>query len=196
MRDDKTVADRRIDDHAKEQELVPVIEALLKESGSTYKTLNRIAAIIGPGGFMSLRVGLSLANTLAWSLRIPIAGMHLSDLWFARLSTSPPSPLPDIRERGGPKGRGEVVWLHSTKKTALFLRKSPEEETILLTLDEAVKEITKGSHYVGELLEEQEKFLEAQKTQKIKSVGGVLPALVDRLEFRNTSLIPWYGRGA
>ncbi|HPI67172.1 MAG TPA: tRNA (adenosine(37)-N6)-threonylcarbamoyltransferase complex dimerization subunit type 1 TsaB [bacterium] len=41
--------------------------------------LTKIAGIIvikGPGGFTSLRIGLGVANALAWSLQIPIVGVE------------------------------------------------------------------------------------------------------------------------
>ncbi|MBU4481991.1 hypothetical protein L6278_01160 [Candidatus Parcubacteria bacterium] len=38
--------------------------------------LKGIIAIIGPGGFTSLRIGIAAANTMAWALNIPIVGVN------------------------------------------------------------------------------------------------------------------------
>lgn len=48
------------------------IAALLERNGKTLQDLNGIACFAGPGSFTGLRIGLSVANALAYSLDIPI----------------------------------------------------------------------------------------------------------------------------
>lgn len=48
------------------------IEALLKSQGKTLRDLEGIACFKGPGSFTGLRIGLTVANTLAGELNIPI----------------------------------------------------------------------------------------------------------------------------
>lgn len=45
-------------------------EQLLKQSGMAWKDLDAVATSCGPGSFTGLRVGLSLAKSLAWSLEL------------------------------------------------------------------------------------------------------------------------------
>lgn len=79
--------DHRIGDH----ELIPLFEKTLDAAGWKAADLTHIACVIGPGGFMSLRVAVAFANTLMHQLKIPIAGIHLSDLYAAR------APHPALR---------------------------------------------------------------------------------------------------
>lgn len=40
------------------------------------ENLKGVLVVVGPGGFTALRIGVATANTLAWSLDIPILGME------------------------------------------------------------------------------------------------------------------------
>lgn len=139
------------------------------------ETLGRIAATTGPGGFMSQRVGLSIANALSWSLKIPIAGIHLSDLYAARVGEA-------------------VTWIHSTKKELLFVRDlSRKEEPKLVTLQEIS---TMEGLYVGEVLPDQAKALIMKPYEKMADTLEILPAVLSTLPYDMKPLTPWYGRGA
>jgi len=56
------------------QVLLPMIEKLLKNSSLDLKDLKGIEVETGPGSFTGLRVGVSVANSLAYSLGIPVNG--------------------------------------------------------------------------------------------------------------------------
>ena len=55
-------------------ELMPAVASLLDSSGGA-SSLSGIAVSLGPGGFSSLRVGLSLAKGFAMALNLPIVGV-------------------------------------------------------------------------------------------------------------------------
>ncbi|MBI2596831.1 tRNA (adenosine(37)-N6)-threonylcarbamoyltransferase complex dimerization subunit type 1 TsaB [Candidatus Daviesbacteria bacterium] len=59
------------------QILLPLIEKILKELNLVYKDLKGIEVETGPGSFTGIRVGVSVANTLAYSLNIPVNGEKL-----------------------------------------------------------------------------------------------------------------------
>lgn len=59
--------------------LLPTIESLVKKSKLKLDRLNLIAVSIGPGSFTGLRVGISLAKGLAFSLNIPLIGVPTLD---------------------------------------------------------------------------------------------------------------------
>jgi tRNA threonylcarbamoyladenosine biosynthesis protein TsaB len=48
------------------------IEEILNKSSISYQDLDGIAAFKGPGSFTGLRIGLSVANALAYAQEIPI----------------------------------------------------------------------------------------------------------------------------
>lgn len=50
------------------------IEQLLSKKGLDWQGIEGIVCFEGPGSFTGLRIGLTLANTLAYSLRVPIVG--------------------------------------------------------------------------------------------------------------------------
>lgn len=55
------------------------LEELLKEQNQTIHDLQAIIAYQGPGSFTGLRIGLSVANVLAYSLGIPIVASSEDD---------------------------------------------------------------------------------------------------------------------
>lgn len=59
------------------QVLLPLIEKILKPQGLEYKDLTGIEVETGPGSFTGLRVGVSVANALGFSLGIPVNGKKI-----------------------------------------------------------------------------------------------------------------------
>lgn len=50
------------------------IDELLKAEGKNWKDISGIVCYKGPGSFTGLRIGLTVANALAYSLSVPIVG--------------------------------------------------------------------------------------------------------------------------
>lgn len=61
----------------KSQKLLTTIDKLLSEAGKNLDDLTEIEVNPGPGSFTGLRVGLSVANALGWSLGIPVNGKDI-----------------------------------------------------------------------------------------------------------------------
>ena len=59
-------------DNTQAQEVLPLIEKLLKEKKIKFNQINRIKVNTGPGSFTGLRVGVSIANALSFALKIPV----------------------------------------------------------------------------------------------------------------------------
>ena len=179
--DNKTIAWIDLLHHADEL-LVPSIEQALKNNNLKYEDLTHLATVTGPGGFTSLRVGITTINTLAYSLNIPSAGIHLSDIFAARTSTD-----------------SDFYWLHSTKKTHLFVRcfgskSEPYPEPVLIEVSEAEK---LSGNYVGELIPEHQTALaNCTPITELAPTSDVLPQLLKEATYDSTDVQPWYGRGA
>lgn len=59
------------------QALLGLIEEVLKESKTKKEDLTGIKVNTGPGSFTGLRVGVSVANALGFSLNIPVNGKKI-----------------------------------------------------------------------------------------------------------------------
>lgn len=55
--------------------LMPAIDDLMKEVNVRPKELDRIVVANGPGSYTGVRIGVTTAKTLAWSLSIPVVGV-------------------------------------------------------------------------------------------------------------------------
>lgn len=185
MGDGAILSEREVNDRIRDHDLVPLMETCFQEAQWNHQDLTHIACTIGPGGFTSLRVGVSLANTLIDQLDISAAGIHLSDLYAARIADDD-GQLQDS------------VWLHSTKKDFLFIRgfgrhRSTWPEPCLISLEEASAQIPKDAFWTGELIPNQEEILRLRPAL-LHSFREVLPSYLSGLTYQKKALFPWYGR--
>jgi tRNA threonylcarbamoyladenosine biosynthesis protein TsaB len=56
-------------------QLVPSIEAILREAGRSYADLDGIAVTVGPGGFTGVRIGLATARAVGFAAGKPVHGV-------------------------------------------------------------------------------------------------------------------------
>jgi len=64
----------------KSQKLLELINKTLKKQKKSLKDVTEIEVNLGPGSFTGLRVGISVANTLAWALKVPINNKKIGEL--------------------------------------------------------------------------------------------------------------------
>lgn len=62
-------------------ELLEQLETFLAENESSFKDIKGLVIFRGPGSFTGLRIGITVFNTLAEGLNIPIVG-ELGDDWL------------------------------------------------------------------------------------------------------------------
>ena len=125
----------------------------------------------------------SCANTLADQLDIPASGVHLSDLLFARAQTK------------------DLLWLHSTKRTELFVRGFGEYSTkwsdsTHIMLDDLITQVPDDALWTGELLPQHAEALSKSNLKKAEllSHDKFLPSFLGELSYKKDLLLPWYGR--
>lgn len=58
--------------HRMSERVMPVIAEAFDKAGIKPNNLDMILATTGPGSFTGIRVGLTVAKTMAWSLKIPV----------------------------------------------------------------------------------------------------------------------------
>lgn len=82
--DDTQVAYKTWQAHRQLSEtILTKIEALLGSQAKTWHHIEGIVCFAGPGSFTGLRIGMTVGNTLASSLDIPIVGSEGSQ-WIAK----------------------------------------------------------------------------------------------------------------
>lgn len=62
-------------------QLPAAIDEILEQSDSSYAGLSGLIIYEGPGSFTGLRIGITIANTIAHELNIPIVG-STGDTWL------------------------------------------------------------------------------------------------------------------
>ena len=88
-------------------ELMPAVEGLLGRMAVSKEQLTAVFVCTGPGGYASLRVGVSTAKGLAFALSIPLVGVgRLEVEAYAHSSHPYPGPLCPLHRAG----RREVAW--------------------------------------------------------------------------------------
>lgn len=55
--------------------LVPMVQELLESSGMLPENLDAIAVGVGPGSYTGVRIGVTVAKTMAWTLGKPVYGV-------------------------------------------------------------------------------------------------------------------------
>jgi tRNA threonylcarbamoyladenosine biosynthesis protein TsaB len=55
--------------------IMPAIQTLMKDCERTPADLTKIVVAKGPGSYTGVRIGVTIAKTMAWSLKIPLVGV-------------------------------------------------------------------------------------------------------------------------
>ncbi|PLR98652.1 tRNA (adenosine(37)-N6)-threonylcarbamoyltransferase complex dimerization subunit type 1 TsaB [Bacillus sp. T33-2] len=80
--------------------VMPAIDALMNECDILPADLTKIVVAHGPGSYTGVRIGVTIAKTLAWSLKIPLVGVSSLEVLAAsagRYFDGYISPLFDAR---------------------------------------------------------------------------------------------------
>lgn len=79
--------------------VMPAIETLLKDCETQPKDIDKIVVAKGPGSYTGIRIGVTIAKTLAWTLNIPLAAVSSLEALAAngRYFNGVISPLFDAR---------------------------------------------------------------------------------------------------
>jgi tRNA threonylcarbamoyladenosine biosynthesis protein TsaB len=63
--------------------IMPAIQMLMKDCERTPRDLTKIVVAKGPGSYTGVRIGVTIAKTLAWSLRLPLVGISSLEILAA-----------------------------------------------------------------------------------------------------------------
>ena len=125
-------------------ELLPQLVHLLNQTKLSLQSLNGVIVARGPGSFNGLRVGISTAKGLAFSLGIPIVGISTLEV-EAYQHAETGLPICPIFNAG----RGEIATAMYQKKYNKWLRLATEHIT---TVDALCVQITTKTIFCGEFI--------------------------------------------
>jgi tRNA threonylcarbamoyl adenosine modification protein YeaZ len=123
-------------------ELLPRLTQLLQEAGVELQSASCILVAKGPGSFNGLRVGLSTAKGLAFSLDIPIIGISSLELEARQHAENDLPICPIFNAR-----RGDIATALYQKRGNKWQQLVPEHITTVEALD---AEITEKTLFCGE----------------------------------------------
>lgn len=106
--------------------MMPAIEEALNQEGLSLSHLKGIAVGKGPGSYTGVRIGITVAKTMAWTLKLPVAGVSSLEALAA-------GALAAWRREGGGSSRVWVVPMLNARRGQAFtaLLELRENETEL-----------------------------------------------------------------
>jgi len=145
-------------------ELLPRLAQLLNEAKSGLKSVSCVIVAKGPGSFNGLRVGLSTAKGLAFSLKVPIIGISSLELEAYQHAESALPVCPVFNA-----GRGEIATALYQKKDGQWRQLAPEHITTVDALD---GEISAKTLFCGEYVS----LIASQLKKRLKEKAVIAPA--------------------
>jgi N6-L-threonylcarbamoyladenine synthase len=119
--------------------ITPVIRQALEEADVTWRDLNAIAAIHGPGLAGALLVGLNAAKAIAWAQNLPLVGVnHLEAHIYANWLIPPDAPDPS--EIGTPPFPLVCLVVSGGHSDLVLMREHHDYERLGRTMDDAAGE--------------------------------------------------------
>jgi len=162
----KVLVKKVIDPYASSEKLLPLLDALLKERELEPESLKGIIVSLGPGSFTGLRIGVCLAKSLAFVLKIPVIGVSTFDSWV--FSSSAQGILCPLRRA------------HSSKFYGAFYRKDKEvrkrlSEYLFLPFERILKKSREFSPQRVSFLISYESFLSELDYSLSTSLERIIP---------------------
>lgn len=81
------------------QKVLPTILEMFKESKCVWTDLDEVFVVNGPGAYTSLRVGVVIANTIAWQLKIPMRSCDVFEIWGKRIPSGAVAAISSGRDK-------------------------------------------------------------------------------------------------
>lgn len=124
---------------------MPTVEALMKECGVAPSELSKIVVAKGPGSYTGVRIGVTIAKTLAWTLSIPISAVSSLETLAAngQYFDGWISPLFDAR-------RGQVYTGLYTFKEGKIKEIKPDQNILLTGWLHELKQTGKPVLFLGQ----------------------------------------------
>ena len=145
--------------------LLPNLEHLVNQAKFSLKSASGIIVAIGPGSYNGLRVGLSTAKGLAFSLGIPIVGISTLEVEAYQHSETGLPVCPIFNA-----GRGEIAAATYQKSDGVWSQLAPEQIT---TLEALCAQINTKTVFCGQLTP----ALVSQLQEKLKQNAVIISSV-------------------
>lgn len=154
------------------EKLLPAIEKLLKKNKKDFAVIKEIYVLKGPGSFTGLRVGVTVANTLAYLNSAKLYAISTFEYWHEITNL----PVLIFAGKGG-----------------VYLSENPKKEAELINLDELNKILKKKKikKVTGSISEEQKKILITAKFQEILTLdfAEIMTQIVQQKKLKPVKIV-------
>ena len=188
------------------EKLMPNIDDLLKNNKTKYEDIKKVLVVKGPGSFTGLRVGVTVANTIAHLVNCELYGIDTFSYWWhagqqaSKVSTDQPT------------GQATEQSTTSNEKTALlvfagkggvYLSLAPEKShkksdytklastASIVNLPDLNEQLKKNSiqKVFGDITDEQKSTIQEAQFIETKKTFGEIIQKIDLSKFKNEKII-------
>lgn len=180
VKDNHLIAEKTwISDRNETETILPNLEELLKNQNLNFDDLKALHVIQGVGGFTSLRVGISVVNTIAYTQNIKIYGSSVFELWSKRIKTKE-----DV-----------AILIDAGKQECFYFSANNTEFSAPQIIANVDLTSLKEKLWVGEINDKQRLLLSQSEDFTNLSTTGEAFVQIDLTNKKPHQLIePWYGR--
>ena len=152
----------KVSEYAHSVYTMPMIEEVFKENNLNIKDLEKIIVVNGPGSFTGIRIGLSIAKTLAYALNISINTISSLTAYLVSNETN------DNKKAVIEDNKGYYVSVFDKDNNPVVEETYCEEDTYDYPLVEEKLDVEKIIDYCKDMKSENPHFVKANYIKKIE----------------------------
>lgn len=152
----------KVSEYAHSVYTMPMIEEVFKENNLNIKDLKKIIVVNGPGSFTGIRIGLSIAKTLAYALNISINTISSLTAYLVSNETN------DNKKAVIEDNKGYYISVFDKDNNIVVEETYCEEDTYDYPLVEEKLDVEKIIDYCKDMKSENPHFVKANYIKKIE----------------------------
>ena len=152
----------KVSEYAHSVYTMPMIEEVFKENNLNIKDLEKLIVVNGPGSFTGIRIGLSIAKTLAYALNISINTISSLTAYLVSNETN------DNKKAVIEDNKGYYVSVFDKDNNIVVEETYCEEDTYDYPLVEEKLDVEKIIDYCKDMKSENPHFVKANYIKKIE----------------------------
>jgi len=173
LRDSKCIAENSWESNNDEAEkLMPAIVKLMEKIEKELSQIKKVIVVSGPGSFTGLRVGVTVANTIAYLNNCELYAVDTFDYWWG---TSPRGEV--IKED---RNLASIALLIFGGSKGVYINHYNKTETINLFEVSDYLENHNITHIFGDITEDQKKEIKAEFIETTETFGQTLEKITTK----------------